>query len=216
MTRNLKDRINTSLILFFIIFLILKYKFIMVYCLIVLGVISLIEFFLISKRITKNHFYLSILNFSFSLYIFFFCLIFFFFNEIIELKFLITVLLLTCIASDIGGFVFGNLFKGPKLTYISPKKTISGSFGSLILSSITLSILFYYFLSKLDIGIILLGIITSISCQLGDLFFSFLKRKAKLKDTGNIFPGHGGVLDRLDGIFLGIPLGLITLIYLYK
>ena len=216
MTRNLKDRINTSLILFFIIFLILKYKFIMVYCLIVLGVISLIEFFLISKRITKNHFYLSILNFSFSLYIFFFCLIFFFFNEIIELKFLITVLLLTCIASDIGGFVFGNLFKGPKLTYISPKKTISGSFGSLILSSITLSFLFYYFLSKLDIGIILLGIITSISCQLGDLFFSFLKRKAKLKDTGNIFPGLCGVLDRLDGIFLGIPLGLITLIYLYK
>ena len=70
MTRNLKDRINTSLILFFIIFLILKYKFIMVYCLIVLGVISLIEFFLISKRITKNQFYLSILNFSFSLYIF--------------------------------------------------------------------------------------------------------------------------------------------------
>ena len=96
------------------------------------------------------------------------------------------------------------------------KKTISGSIGSLILSSITLSFLFYYFLSKLDIGIILLGIITSISCQLGDLFFSFLKRKAKLKDTGNIFPGHGGVLDRLDGIFLGIPLGLITLIYLYK
>ena len=61
-----------------------------------------------------------------------------------------------------------------------------------------------------------MGIITSISCQLGDLFFSFLKEKAKLKDTGNIFPGHGGVLDRLDGIFLGIPLGLITLIYLYK
>ena len=98
----------------------------------------------------------------------------------------------------------------------SVQKTISGSIGSLILSSITLSFLFYYFLSKLDIGIILLGIITSISCQLGDLFFSFLKRKAKLKDTGNIFPGHGGVLDRLDGIFLGIPLGLITLIYLYK
>tara|TARA_B100000963_G_scaffold361720_1_gene398959 strand:+ start:463 stop:1113 length:651 start_codon:yes stop_codon:yes gene_type:complete len=216
MTRNLKDRINTSLILLFLIFLILNYKFIMVYSLIILGAISLIEFFLISKRITKNQFYLSILNFSFSLYIFFFCLMFFFFNEIIELKFLITALLLTCIASDIGGFVFGNLFKGPKLTYISPKKTITGSIGSLILSSITLSFLFYYFLSKLDIGIILLGIITSISCQLGDLFFSFLKRKAKLKDTGNIFPGHGGVLDRLDGIFLGIPLGLITLIYLYK
>ena len=77
MTRNLKDRINTSLILFFIIFLILKYKFIMVYCLIVLGVISLIEFFLISKRITKNQFYLSILNFSFIIYIFFLFDIFF-------------------------------------------------------------------------------------------------------------------------------------------
>ena len=110
----------------------------------------------------------------------------------------------------------GIYLKDQSLLTSVQKKTISGSIGSLILSSITLSFLFYYFLSKLDIGIILLGIITSISCQLGDLFFSFLKRKAKLKDTGNIFPGHGGVLDRLDGIFLGIPLGLITLIYLYK
>ena len=56
---------------------------------------------------------------------------------------------------------------------------------------------------------------TSLYCQLGDLFFSYLKRKAKLKDTGNILPGHGGVLDRLDGILFGIPLGFLTLILLF-
>ena len=57
--------------------------------------------------------------------------------------------------------------------------------------------------------------ITSISCQLGDLFFSYLKRKAKVKDSGNFLPGHGGVLDRLDGILLGIPFGFLTLTLIF-
>ena len=67
-----------------------------------------------------------------------------------------------------------------------------------------------------NLKILIVALITSISCQLGDLFFSFLKRKAKLKDTGNFLPGHGGILDRLDGIFFGIPMGLITLSLLIK
>ena len=72
-----------------------------------------------------------------------------------------------------------------------------------------------YQYSNMNYSIVMIGIFTSIGCQIGDLFFSFLKRKAKIKDTGNFFPGHGGVLDRLDGIFFGIPTGYLSLILFY-
>jgi phosphatidate cytidylyltransferase len=119
------------------------------------------------------------------------------------------------VASDIGGFIFGKIFKGPKLIKISPNKTISGAIGSLILSCIVLSIIFYLLTAKFYLITLIVALITSLSCQVGDLFFSYLKRKAKIKDTGNFFPGHGGVLDRLDGILLGIPFGISVIIYLY-
>ena len=101
------------------------------------------------------------------------------------------------------------------MTKISPHKTISGSLGSIILSIIILSYLIYYFTNNFEIKMFIVGLLTSISCQLGDLFFSLLKRKSKIKDTGNILPGHGGVLDRVDGILLGLPLGFITMIIIY-
>ena len=127
----------------------------------------------------------------------------------------IFILLLGCIASDIGGLTFGRIFKGPKLTTISPKKTISGALGSIFFSILIINISFFYFINIFNINIFAVSVITSIGCQLGDLFFSYLKRNAKIKDTGNILPGHGGVLDRLDGIFVGIPAGCIALIFLY-
>ena len=108
--------------------------------------------------------------------------------------------------------MFGKIFKGPKLTKISPNKTISGAIGSIILSITTVTGLIFYFAGYFDYKILLIGLITSVFSQLGDLFFSLLKRKAKIKDTGNILPGHGGVLDRLDGIFVGLPIGFFTLI----
>ena len=74
---------------------------------------------------------------------------------------------------------------------------------------------FFYVTNSINFKIILVGLLTSVFCQLGDLFFSFLKRKGNIKDTGNFFPGHGGVLDRLDGIFFGIPFGFILLILLF-
>ena len=77
------------------------------------------------------------------------------------------------------------------------------------MSSITLYLIFYFIAFKTDIKILIVAIITSIFCQLGDLFFSYLKRRAKVKDTGNFLPGHGGFLDRVDGILLGIPAGFI-------
>ena len=110
-------------------------------------------------------------------------------------------------SSDIGGFTFGKLFKGKKLTKISPNKTYSGVIGSYILSFIAV-----YSIFDLNISInkILLFtfIISSIS-QLGDLIVSILKRKAKVKDTGNLIPGHGGLLDRLDGYIFAIPFGIL-------
>ena len=140
-----------------------------------------------------------------------FCIITVYFSNILYLKIIFFSLLLSCITSDIGGYVFGKTFKGPKLTKISPNKTVSGSIGSLILSCLTFSISIYFFTNSFSYINLLIGIITSIGCQMGDLFFSFLKRKAKIKDTGNFFPGHGGVLDRLDGIFFGIPAGFLTI-----
>ena len=117
--------------------------------------------------------------------------------------------MLICVASDLGGIIIGKIFKGPKLTKISPNKTISGSLGSFIFSILISVFLLNLTLNTEIIFNVTLGITVSLAVQLGDLFFSFLKRKSSLKNTGNILPGHGGVLDRVDGILLGIPCGLI-------
>tara|TARA_B100001057_G_scaffold127837_1_gene126800 strand:- start:77 stop:505 length:429 start_codon:yes stop_codon:yes gene_type:complete len=119
-------------------------------------------------------------------------------------------LLLICICSDIGGFIFGKTFKGKKLTRISPNKTISGSIGSFILPLILVPIFFYFFSEKFSLlQLFILTVFVSLICQLGDLFISFLKRKANVKDTGDLLPGHGGILDRIDGILFALPFGLI-------
>ena len=136
-------------------------------------------------------------------------------RKLLQFKIIIFILLAGCIASDIGGFVFGKIFKGARLTKISPKKTISGSFGSIISSSIVMLSLIYYFTKMISLNLLMISIFTSIFCQLGDLLFSYLKRKAKLKDTGNFLPGHGGVLDRVDGILLGVPFGLFTILIIF-
>ena len=122
----------------------------------------------------------------------------------INLLFIVSI----CISTDIGGFIFGKIFKGKKITKISPNKTYSGMLGSYILSIITA----IYFMSYLNNNnIFLISIILSTISQIGDLFISLLKRKANLKDTGNILPGHGGILDRFDGLIFTIPIGFIIL-----
>ena len=210
-----KKRIYTSLFLFALIYLIINYKFILGYTLIVLGVISLLEFYNLIVRILKKKIYLLIINLTFLLYLSIFSFAFFILDSYLEFKLIIFILLFGCIASDIGGYIFGNLFKGVKLTKISPNKTISGSAGSLFLTIVTMTSLIFLITKSVSLNLIVLSILTSIYCQLGDLFFSYLKRKAKIKDTGNFFPGHGGVLDRIDGILLAIPLGLITTLLIF-
>ena len=212
---NLKKRINTSILLFFLFFLILNYNLILVYSLIVLGVISVIEFYSLIKKIIKNKIFSFFVNFIFTLYISFFCIMFFFFSNFFQLKIILFSLLLGCVASDIGGFIFGKLLKGPKLTKISPNKTISGAMGSIIFTSLTISISLFYFTKNFNYLILIICLITSVASQIGDLLFSFLKRKAKIKDTGNFLPGHGGVLDRLDGILFGVPTGIYALTLFY-
>ena len=211
-SRNIKSRIYTSIALFALLYLIIIYKIALVYSLVILSVLSIIEFLNLTKKIFKNKFNFILINSLFFTYTLIFCLIFFFLTGTIESKIILYITLIGCIASDIGGFIFGKLFKGPKLTHISPNKTYSGAIGSLILTITTMSFLFFYVIKYLSIEILIVSFTTSIFCQLGDLLFSYLKRIAKQKDTGNIFPGHGGVLDRLDGIFLGLPSGLILML----
>ena len=113
----------------------------------------------------------------------------------------------------IGGLIFGKLIKGPKLTRLSPQKTVAGSLGSFLLSIVTaLTFKLFFPFSISSLSLILLGSVVSFGCQVGDIFFSFLKRKAKVKDTGNFLPGHGGILDRFDALIMSIP---FVLVYLY-
>ena len=122
---NIKKRIFTSLILFSLLFLIISYKIIMISSLLVLGIISFLEFTDLTKKMYKKKIYIFISNLIFLSYLFFFCFIFFIFSNFIQFKIFLISILLGCIASDIGGFFFGKLFKGPKLSKISPNKTIS-------------------------------------------------------------------------------------------
>ena len=213
-SKNFKKRIITSLLLLSLFILIFVFNEILIFSLIIFGVLSILEFIDITRKIFNRFLILIISNSIFVIYVFMFCIITVYFSNILYLKIIFFSLFLSCITSDIGGYVFGKTFKGPKLTKISPNKTVSGSIGSLILSCLTFSISIYFFTNSFNYISLLIGIITSIGCQMGDLFFSFLKRKAKIKDTGNFFPGHGGVLDRLDGIFFGIPAGFLTIIIL--
>ena len=214
-SKELKNRILTSVFLIIALYAIIMSNFFLVFFLIVFGILSILEFSQMAKLIIKPKIPLLILNILFILYIAIFSFTFFYFSNISHLKVLLYLLLFTCIASDIGGYVIGKIFKGPKITKISPKKTFSGALGSILFSIITFYGLFILMMNNFNYKLILVAIITSFANQLGDLFFSYLKRKAEVKNTGNFLPGHGGVLDRLDGVFLGLPIGFITLILLF-
>lgn len=214
-SKNFKERLFTSILLFFLIFLIFNFQTILAFSLIILGIFSLLEFLNMIKKIFKKNIYRYLINSIFIIYISLFCVLFFILNNFFHLKIILFTILLGCAASDIGGFLIGKTFKGPKLTKISPNKTISGSLGSLLVTYLFIALIFFYFTNNYNKNILYISILTSVGCQIGDLFFSFLKRKAKIKDTGNFFPGHGGVLDRVDGIFLGLPIGYVSTLIFY-
>ena len=129
-----------------------------------------------------------------------------------DIIFFIFVLFI-CIFSDVGGYIIGKTIGGKKLTSISPNKTISGSFGSFIFSVLPLFLFSYqnFIFLNFDLSLknIFFCLIISLSCQLGDLIISYFKRLSSVKDTGIILPGHGGLLDRIDGLIFAIPVACI-------
>ena len=175
------------------------------------------EIFKILKKIFKKNKIKQLMSFILSIsYMFLFSLtIILFLNESFEInRVKILFLLLICISTDIGGYVFGKIIGGKKLTKISPNKTYSGLIGSFILSYI-ICYLFYYSqdnIISIDINIFFLIFMVSFISQIGDLFISYLKRRANIKDTGSFLPGHGGILDRIDGILFALPLGIMFLL----
>ena len=138
------------------------------------------------------------------------------FNVFVIDKYFFLTILMICVFSDVGGYVFGKTFGGKRLTKISPNKTISGSIGSFILSYIGFFVMYLYFGDLLFIrlqieALVFIPFFISLICQLGDLFISYFKRKAKIKNTGNLIPGHGGLLDRIDGSIFALPIGFIII-----
>ena len=138
------------------------------------------------------------------------------FNVFVIDKYFFLTILMICVFSDVGGYIFGKTFGGKKLTKISPNKTISGSIGSFILSYIGFFLIYLYFSDLLFVrlqieALVFVPFIISLICQLGDLFISYYKRRAKIKNTGNLIPGHGGLLDRIDGTIFALPIGFILI-----
>ena len=220
MSYNFIKRFITSVILLsLLIFINFSHQYVFIISILILGMIICIEannLFskILIKKYSKNNAILNPFNINFIiLNIVTFCYVFFIFcnlsYEIHETKgpvFFLYVISV-CFFTDIGGYFFGKIIGGKKLSKISPNKTISGTVGSFLLSMtpliIVLNINFLDF--KLNLTNIFFCLLISLISQLGDLFISFIKRKANTKDTGNVLPGHGGILDRLDGIIFAIP-----------
>ncbi len=208
MENELKKRILSSIILFPIIFLfVIKGSYYFLLLLIISFVISSYEWHKLAKK--KPYYILG--------FIFLICS----FSSIYQIRIgqnnsyeEFIIILFICIFTDIGGYVFGKTFKGPKLTSYSPKKTISGLVGSYLLSILLIPFFFYFdlyeknfFLSK-----IIFVILISTASQLGDIILSYFKRKSNLKDTGKIIPGHGGLLDRIDGMIFAFPFAYLIML----
>lgn len=212
MSQNLIIRIFTSLLLLSILLISLflnNYSWLLL--IIITSIISFFEFNKLTIKITKKKSSIFLYN-----VISFFYLLFFTYSafNLGRIEKVILYILLVCIFSDIGGYVIGKLLGGRKLTKISPNKTISGTIGSFIFSLIPY-ILLILIKEIPEINTYVLFLTTlflSLTCQVGDLFISYFKRKAKVKDTGTILPGHGGLLDRIDGIIFAVPVAFI----LYK
>jgi len=218
MNSNIKKRILTSILLIALLIGMFFYSYIMIISLIIIAIISWIEFYALISKIFKKKFFkykffrffykaLSLIYLSGLVY-----LIFTIESENSNLKIYLLYSVLVAILSDIGGLVCGKIFKGKKLTKISPNKTISGSIGSFMFSTFLIP---FFYKSQIDQtleNLFIITIIISLTSQLGDLFISLLKRKAKVKDTSDLLPGHGGVLDRIDGIIFAIPLGIFLFI----
>ena len=200
-------RILSSIILLpFSLYIIVEGSFLFITFIIICFIISIFEWNNISKEKKYNKFGFIFLFFSFL------CIYNLRINSeenYIFFLFIITI----CISTDIGGYVFGKSFKGPKLTRHSPNKTYAGALGSFIFSISSMLIfnnIFYE--SNFSVKLILFTVMISFISQLGDILISYFKRKSNIKDTGKIIPGHGGLLDRIDGMIFAFPFSYLIVL----
>ena len=207
---EIKKRFFTSILLFLVFFLCIYSQVAVTFFLVFCFYQMISEFYFILSKIFKQNKFNTYISMLFILSVLS-CIIIFIWTTFIgdnyNAKLLFFLIVSITISTDVGGFLFGKIFKGKKITKISPKKTYSGMFGSYIISFILTYFLFKNYLAVTDLVLYIL--IISTSSQIGDLLISHLKRKANIKDAGNILPGHGGLLDRFDGLILAIPIGLI-------
>jgi phosphatidate cytidylyltransferase len=202
MQKETLNRILTSLVLLPVLFYATIYSSVYLIALLIIAYsLCVYEVIKNTKNIFFNFFANIILGISFYA--------FYYLRGETEYSLIILFWILTStFFSDIGGYIFGKVFKGRKLTKISPKKTISGAIGAFVFS-LFLFIFFSLIFENINLTrYLILTLIVSAVSQIGDIFISFIKRKAKVKNTSDILPGHGGLLDRLDGILFAIPIGL--------
>ena len=198
MNKELLKRILSSIILLpLALFFIIKGSYLFIFFILLCFCIIAYEWHLMSKN---KKYYIPGLIFLFFSIISIYCFRIHLENYIFFL-FVVTI----CVSTDIGGFVFGKIFKGPKLTKFSPNKTYYGMFGGFILSLIIIAIVPIFHIDQIGLSEILLIVSISSISQIGDIIISFFKRLSNVKDTGKIIPGHGGLLDRVDGMIFAIP-----------
>ena len=207
MKNELIKRILSSIILIPItLFFIIKGSYFFIFFISVCFLIIAHEWYMMRK---KNNFYITGLIFL----IFSFYTVYQIRLEVNDGYLIFLFILLICISTDVGGYIFGKLFKGPKLTKLSPNKTYFGMIGGFILSIST--IIFYksYYLNhQIFDNFVVLTLIISIVSQIGDIIISYFKRLSNIKDTGKIIPGHGGLLDRVDGMIFAFPFSYIMVL----
>ena len=205
---ELTKRIFTSILLICLLISMFVYNYIFIVILIIFGTIIWVELNNLFIKIFKNNYLKTLVSFLVLIYIFYILWLSMISFQSNDTKIILLYTILICIMSDIGGYLFGKTFKGKKLTKISPNKTISGLIGAFVFSLLLL-IVFNFTIENLNlIKYLILTLAVSGTSQLGDILISYIKRKAKVKNTSDILPGHGGLLDRLDGIIFGIPIGL--------
>ena len=202
-SKELQKRIFSSLILIPIVFFfIFQGSIFFLFFLILIFLATSYEWFEMSK---KNNL-LKFLGIVFLLFSFYSAFEFRENENYKDFLFIVTI----CIFTDIGGYIFGKIFKGPKLTKISPKKTYTGVFGSFLFPLIVGLVVYQYEYNKQipndEIYFFSIILFISLISQIGDLIIYYFKRKAKIKDTGKILPGHGGLLDRIDGMIFVFPI----------
>ena len=200
---ELSKRIYSSLILIPIaLYVIIKGSILFNFFISICFIITAYEWLQMSKQNIQKIFGLSFIIISFYT-------IFLIRNDFDQDYFHILLIAIICISTDTGGYIFGKLLKGPRLTKLSPNKTYSGVIGSFLLATIItilffeLTLIIFNFRFELETFIFVLAV-SSVS-QIGDIIISYFKRISKIKDTGNIIPGHGGILDRIDGMIFAYP-----------